>query len=420
MIVSAHPAARGSRTEPTLKQILRRAERDRQLKLLVLALPLVLFLLIGFAVPIAAMIFRSVDNSLLPSLLPRTSNALAGWDDEGLPDDTAFAAFADDLIAARSARNVALIGKHLNYEIPGFRSLIGATANSLVSGVEMPVRQRFATIDARWLDPAYWTALKRATRSYSLTSLLAAIDLKIMPSGTIERLPPELSIHLTILLRTFWISAIVCTLCLLLGLPVALLLASVSARVRNLLLILVLLPFWTSLLVRTTAWIVLLQNAGVVNKFLLWLGVIEEPLPLMFNRFGVIIAMTHVLLPFMILPLYSAMTMIPLNYIRASLSLGASPTTTFFRIYLPLVSPGVRSGCLLVFILALGYYITPALVGGPSDQMLSYVIAFHANTSLNWSLAASLSLVLLGCVFGLYVVSTKLLGPVNLKFVGRM
>jgi putative spermidine/putrescine transport system permease protein len=174
--------------------------------------------------------------------------------------------------------------------------------------------------------------------------------------------------------------------------------------------ILVLLPFWTSLLVRTTAWVVLLQNKGIVNDSLIALGILQEPTQLIYNRIGVYVAMTHVLLPFMILPLYSVMRGISPSFVRAARSLGAPPTTAFLRVYLPQCLPGIGAGCLLVFVLALGYYITPALVGGAGDQMIAYFIAFYTTATINWGLASALGVVLLVATLMLCATYNKLVG----------
>jgi putative spermidine/putrescine transport system permease protein len=203
--------------------------------------------------------------------------------------------------------------------------------------------------------------------------------------------------------------------CLVLGYPLAYKLASLPARVSNLLLILVLLPFWTSLLVRTGAWVVLLQREGLVNDALLALRLIEQPLQLVYNRFGVYVAMTHILLPFMVLPLYSVMRGIPPQYMRAAASLGARPLRAFLRIYLPQTMPGIAAGCLLVFILAIGYYITPALVGGVNDQMISYFVAFYTNQTVNWGMASALGAVLLIATLALFVLYARLVGIDRLK-----
>ena len=166
--------------------------------------------------------------------------------------------------------------------------------------------------------------------------------------------------------------------------------------------ILVLVPFWTSVLVRIAAWIVLLQNNGLINRLLMFIGATDTPVPLLFNRLGVIIAMVHILLPFLILPLYSVMKSVPPNYLRAAVSLGSTPLSAFFKVYVPQTYPGVAAGGLLVFITAIGYYVTPALLGGPSDQMLSYYVAQYTNVQVNWGMASALGSVLLVTTLGLY------------------
>jgi putative spermidine/putrescine transport system permease protein len=175
------------------------------------------------------------------------------------------------------------------------------------------------------------------------------------------------------------------------------------------------LPFWTSLLVRTAAWIVLLQNQGLVNRALIGLGLVDQPLQLIFNRVGVVVAMTHVLLPFMVLPLYSVMKGISPTHMRAAASLGARPATAFRRVYLPQTVPGIGAGCLLVFILALGYYITPALVGGASDQMIAWFVAFNTTQTANWGLGSALGVALLAATLALFAVYNRLIGLDRMK-----
>lgn len=238
--------------------------------------------------------------------------------------------------------------------------------------------------------------------------MLASVDLKRTAEGDIVRVGPEAAAFSDILVRTFQISAIVTLATLLLGYPLAYWLATLSERKANILLILVLLPFWTSVLVRIAAWIVLLQNSGLVNRFLMWLGMIDAPIPLLFNRLGVLIAMVHILLPFMILPLYSVMKSVPPNYLRAAISLGSPPLAAFFRVYVPQTYPGMAAGGLLVFITCIGYYVTPALLGGPSDQMLSYYVAQYTNVVVDWGMACALGSVLLACTLVLYALYRKL------------
>src|SRR5262245_17410384 len=398
-----------------LARRLRGIRRKGQTTALILIAPLFVFLLAIFVVPIGMLLTRSVDNSEVQRTLPATAAALAAWDGEQAPDEPLFAAFASDLKTA-SKEDVAEIAKRLNYYETGMRSMLLKTART-IRNAEPPYSKAFVDIDPQWGTPRYWLILKQAMPRLTDFYLLAALDLSRDETGAIAKVTPENAVHVEVLVRTFVVSISVTIICLLLGYPLAALIARSQGAVANTLLILVLLPFWTSLLVRTSAWVVLLQSRGVVNSALAWLGLIDpaQPLELIYNRVGVLVAMTHILLPFMVLPIYSVMRSIPPVYLRAALSLGAPPLSAFWRVYLPMSLPGVSAGCLLVFILALGYYITPALVGGPKDQMVSYFIAYYANQVTNWGMAAALSFILLVAVLILYAIYNRLVGIDRLR-----
>ena len=271
--------------------------------------------------------------------------------------------------------------------------------------------------DPAWAEPRAWLALKRAGERWTVRHYLNAVDRERGPDGRIARRPPEQRIYLQLFGRTLLVSLAVTALCLLLGYPLAYLIAHAPPRRAALLLVGVLLPFWTSLLVRTTSWIVLLQSQGVINDLLVALGVIGdgERLAMVYNMTGTLVAMTHVLMPFMVLSLYSVMRTIRPLYLRAAASLGAGPVQAFRRVYWPQSLPGVGAGSLLVFIVALGYYITPALVGGRSGQLISNLIAYHMQESLNWGLASALGGVLLTGVLALYVVFDRVVGINRLR-----
>jgi putative spermidine/putrescine transport system permease protein len=398
-----------------LRRALRRAERRRSLGGFVLALPLVAFILVFFLLPILGMLVKAVDNHELATAMPRSAAALHGWRGLGPPEEAIVAIVAVELKEAHARRQSALVAQRLNREQAGWRNLILGTARRLPDEPQGSWLATLVAIDPAWGEPAIWAGLRRAARPWTDVFLLAALDLRHDDHDAIAPAPASERIYLAILARTFWISALVTLLCLVLGYPLAFLLASLPERWANPLLILVLLPFWTSLLVRTAAWIVLLQREGVLNHLLLESGLLAEPLALVFNRTGVLIAMTHVLLPFMVLPLYSVLRGIPPALGRAALSLGARPATAFLKIHLPLSMPGVGAGCLLVFILALGYYITPALVGGAADQMISYFIAFFTLQTINWGMAASLASLLLLATLLLYAVYARLVGIDRLR-----
>ena len=377
-----------------------------------LLLPLTGFLLVFFVAPLVWLLSLAVREAEVPLALPRTLSVLQAWRPGQVLPSQLFEGFANDLRDARAASTLADAARRLNYEVNGVRSTLMRAAREVSSAPADTVfgRDFFAAVDVTLASPEFFAAVQRARGPVSAYYLLAAFDLARNAQGEIERASEANRIYIDVLMRTLGISASVTLLCLLLGFPVALLLTQVSEKTADWLMILVLLPFWTSLLVRTAAWVVVLQKEGMVNSLLMRLGLIAEPLTLIYNRTGVLIAMTHVLLPFMILPLYSVLKGIPPHYMRAAASLGAPPPTAFFRVYLPMAAPAIVAGSLMVFILAMGYYITPALVGGGSDQMLSYFVATYTTDTGNWGLASALGLMMLVTTIILYAVAHRLSG----------
>lgn len=398
-----------------LRTQLRRAERLRRLSALGLVAPLGVFILFTFAIPLGGIAWRAVDDSNVSRVLPRTVAALAAWDGHQLPDEAVYRALVNDLRAAKAAGTVAMAATRLNYDFGGFRSLLFKTARQLPPDDVASAKEALIAIDPEWGDVERWGSIRHAAGPASIFYLLAALDFRQTADGTIVRHPAEEAIYVDVFLRTFGISFGVTIICLVLGFPLAYHLASLPLHLANPLMIFVLVPFWTSLLVRTTAWIVILQGNGLINSLLMSLHIINSPLALIYNRFAVFVAMTHVLLPFMVLPLYSVMRGIPSIYMRAAASLGGSPLRSFLRIYLPLCAPGIVSGCLLVFILAIGYYILPALVGGGGDRMVSYFIATLTESTGNWGLASALSVILLVATLILFAVYARLTGSVRMK-----
>ena len=396
---------------PELARSLARAQRRRHMAAIALTLPLLVFLVVTFLVPIGALLIRAVENPEVADALPRTSEALSGWDHKSLPPATAYAAVVEDLGAMEDGSQAGALARRLNTEQPGSRSLVMGTYRAVpglrAEAASAPlsaeaVKEKLLAVDARWGELPYWQAIGKNASRWTPDYLLTAIDLKRSPEGGITQVEPDQRVFTTILLRTFAISAVVTFWCLLLGYPLAYWLSTLTARQANVLMILVLVPFWTSILVRVAAWIVLLQREGLVNSALVGIGILNEPIALLFNRTGVVISMTHILLPFMILPLYSVMKSVPPTYLRAAVSLGSNPLAAFFRVYVPQTWPGVGAGGLLVFILSIGYYVTPALLGGADDQMLSYYIAQYTNVDVNWGMACALGAILLGATLVLY------------------
>lgn len=384
---------------------------------IMLALPLTAFILVTFIAPLGSMFMRSLYDPLVAGIMPGTVAALEEWDGTGLPPEQVYTLAARELDRAREEKTIGKLATRLNRDTSGLRSVVMRTARRLKRGGEPPWSEALPTINAAWGEQAIWQALARTGARVTPVYYLNAVDLTFGSDGEIARQPEERRIYTALFIKTIRVSLTITLLCLAIGYPVAYLIAHSPPRLGRLLLVLVLVPFWTSLLVRTTSWIVLLQQQGVVNDLLVRFGLIpdEQRLTMIHNMTGTLVAMTHVLLPFMILPLYSVMRGIPAVQMQAAMSLGASWPRAFYRVYLPQSLPGVGAGCLLVFILAIGYYITPALVGGQSGQLISNFIAYHIQTSLNWGLAAALGCVLFVAVLLLFLLYDRVLGLDRMK-----
>lgn len=404
-----------------LKRSLARALRRQKMRALLLIAPLLLFILVSFILPIADMLYRSVENKIVQETLPRSVVALADWDANSgeLPSEAVYAAMAADLKEAALAKKHTKVAVRLNYEQPGIASAFkkaGRKAKKFDLDAGGPWKDELIKIHKRWGQPEIWRTIQTYSPPATAGYFLNAVDMKVGPDGA-ELRPEKERIYNALLVRTLWMSLLITASCIVLAYPVAWLLANLPSRTANLLMILVLLPFWTSLLVRTSAWKILLQQQGVINDILVWVGFVADDsrLQIINNQFGTVVAMTHILLPFMILPMYSVMATIPPAYLRAAKSLGATDWTAFWRVYFPQSVPGIGAGSILVFILAIGYYITPALVGGTKGTFISNQIAYHISTSLNWGLAAALGSILLAVVLVLYWAYDKIVGIDNVK-----
>ncbi len=398
-----------------LKAALAAAQARAKRRAFLLVLPLLAFIILTFIIPIGAMLQRSFYHDGFSSTAP----ALKVWFDANPgaePDEAAYAALVSDLKLMQEQRSSGSAGTRINYMVSGTISMFKSAARDAAK-MEPPFKEAMLKKDKDWGSPRIWHAMRSASNAYALDFYMVAIDLERAPDGTLQKVDENRRIYLYLFAKTFALSAVITALCLALAFPIAHLLAILPMSKSNLLMILVLLPFWTSLLVRTTSWIVLLQEQGVINNVMVALGVINDDgrVRMIYNQMGTIIVMTHVLLPFMVLPLYSVMKTIPPSYARAARSLGASSWTKCSRFYLPQTIQVIAAGSLLVFILAVGYYITPALVGGAEGQLISNFIDFHMDKA-NWSLAAALAALLLAAVLLLYWLYDRLIGIDRLKF----
>jgi len=407
-----------------LKKSLSRALRLQKTRALMLIAPLLLFVLLTFVVPIGDMLMRSVKNQVVSDTIPLTVMELASWDSTTgeLPSEAVYDALAHDLQIAIEAKTHTRLGSRLNYEKSGISSLFRRSGRQ-VKKWDMddgePFKERFLDVHDGWGDVENWKVIQTYSPPYTDGYFLNAVDRQNGDDG-IEMRPENQQLYIKLFKRTLFMSLVITCACIMLGYPIAWLLANLPARKANILMILVLLPFWTSLLVRTSAWKVMLQQQGVINDVLVWLGLVADDSRLIMinNQFGTIVAMTHILLPFMILPMYSVMQTIPQTYLRAAKSMGATNWTAFWRVYFPQSVPGIGAGCILVFILTIGFYITPEIVGGTTGTFISNRIAFHISSSLNWGLAAALGTILLTIVMLLYWAYDKIVGIDNVKLGG--
>ena len=400
-----------------LEESLKKAERKNKLKAVLLVAPLFLFILIIYIFPIGDMLFRSVDDRMITKMLPKTFIAMEKWDGKDLPEEPVYKGLYEDLSLLKKNKTFGKIIARLNYEKSGFSSLIKKTIRKINKFEEGNYKEQFIKTHKRWGQVEYLVALKNTAPNWSYAKYLKGIDLKFDESRNIIQQDEDRRIYKTLWFRTVNVAFWVTIFCFILAYPIAHLLATLPMKYSNLLMICVLLPFWTSLLVRTSSWMVLLQQQGPINDFIVWLGwAADDNRPeLMYNVIGTFVAMTQILLPFMVLPLYSVMKTISPSLMRAGKSLGGTPLISFIKIYFPLTIPGIGAVRLLVFILVIGYYITPALVGGASGYLISNNIAYHMKSSLDWAFASALGTMLLVGVLAIYWVYNKLVGIDNIK-----
>ena len=400
-----------------LEVSLKKVERKNKIKAFLLVSPLLFFLIIAYVSPILSMLFTSVDDRMVTNMLPKTFKSMEQWDGKDLPSEEVFEAFYLDYKILIDEKRHGKLATQMNYEKNGFKSILKKLARKMKKFEEGNYKEQIMAVHKRWADVEYWRALKRRAPSYTYSKYLKGVDMYENEEGKIVEVPEERRIYKILWLRTLEIAFFVTLFCFLMAYPIAHLLATLPMKYSNLLMICVLLPFWTSLLVRTASWMILLQQQGIVNDVFVWTGLVaDDNRPeMMYNKTGTYVAMTQILLPFMVLPLYSVMKTISPSLMRAGKSLGGTPFITFWKVYFPLTIPGIGAGCLLVFIIAIGYYITPELVGGASGTLISNQIAYQMKSTLDWSFASAMGLMLLTGVLVVYWVYNKLVGIDNIK-----
>ena len=401
-----------------LEESLKKVEKRNKIKAFLLVSPLLFFLIIVYISPIVGLLFTSIDDRMVTNMLPKTFKAMKQWDGKDLPSEEVFEAFYQDYKILVEEKKHGKLSTQMNYEKNGFKSILKKLARKMKKFEKGNYKEQIMAVHKRWADVEYWRALKRRAPTYTYSKYLKGVDMYENEDGKIVEVPEERRIYKILWLRTLEIAFFVTLFCFLMAYPIAHLLATLPTKYSNLLMICVLLPFWTSLLVRTASWMILLQQQGIVNDAFVWIGLVADnnrP-EMMYNKTGTYVAMTQILLPFMVLPLYSVMKTISPSLMRAGKSLGGTPFITFWKIYFPLTIPGIGAGCLLVFIIAIGYYITPELVGGASGTLISNQIAYHMKSTLDWSFASAMGLMLLTGVLVVYWVYNKIVGIDNIKF----
>jgi putative spermidine/putrescine transport system permease protein len=401
-----------------LEESLKKVEKRNKIKAFLLVSPLLFFLIIVYISPIVGLLFTSIDDRMVTNMLPKTFKAMKQWDGKDLPSEEVFEAFYQDYKILVEEKKHGKLSTQMNYEKNGFKSILKKLARKMKKFEKGNYKEQIMAVHKRWAEVEYWRALKRRAPTYTYSKYLKGVDMYENEDGKIVEVPEERRIYKILWLRTLEIAFFVTLFCFLMAYPIAHLLATLPTKYSNLLMICVLLPFWTSLLVRTASWMILLQQQGIVNDVFVWIGLVADnnrP-EMMYNKTGTYVAMTQILLPFMVLPLYSVMKTISPSLMRAGKSLGGTPFITFWKVYFPLTIPGIGAGCLLVFIIAIGYYITPELVGGASGTLISNQIAYHMKSTLDWSFASAMGLMLLTGVLVVYWVYNKLVGIDNIKF----
>ena len=400
-----------------LSESLKKAERKNKIKAFLLVAPLLLFLLITYITPIGEMFTRSIDDKMITKMLPKTYKAMESWDGQELPSEEVYASFLSDYKVLVKNKTQGKLGQRLNKEKNGFNSILKKLKRKMKKFEEGNYKEQIISVHKRFGNVEYWRAVKRTAPPYTIGKYLKAVDMYKDQNGDIVQVEEKRRVYKKLWIRTIEVAFFVTIFCFFMGYPIAHLLATIPMKYSNLLMICVLLPFWTSLLVRTASWMILLQQQGLVNDFIVMIGLVDDANrpQMMYNKVGTYVAMTQILLPFMVLPLYSVMKTVSPSMMRAGKSLGGTPFVSFWKIYFPLTISGVGAGSLLVFILAVGYYITPELVGGASGTLISNSIAYHMKQTLDWSFASAMGLMLLFGVLAIYWIYNKLVGVDNIK-----
>lgn len=395
--------------------------RPSRLTLLSYALCAPLLLIVGlcFILPLLYVLHTGLANSVVGDAWPQFVDALRE-DHENPPGEPVFRALADALERQQEDEAYTLTLKPFSQQDPGLWRLLLQIAKTLPPENFASAKAWFIGRNPAWAEPDTWQVMRRIAAPYTTYNVVNALDGSLTPGGTLRLKPADRRDYSLVIRDTLLMGISVTVIALLIGYPLAYRLVTMPKAPARAVLSILLLLLWASVLVKTYAWLAIFDRNGVVNGILLGMGAIDEPLALRPSRTVLIVAMTYALLPFMILPIYQTMRRVSLDQLRAAVSLGASPARAVFTAYLPATTPGIAAGCLLVFVLSIGYYTLPALAAGPAQTTMSMLLVEFALTIANNGMAATMASFILLIAAGLFVVYVRTFAPIRGEVMRRV
>jgi len=418
MTAESMPSEESRQDVVTLRQYISRLahslNRPSRLTLLSYALcaPLLLLLGVFFLLPLLYVLHTGLHNPVIGSAWPAFIQALRADHDE-VPGEAVFRALVREIQSQKEDEAYKPTLKPFSQQAPELWRLLQHTAETLPpEGFASAKAWLFGT-DPAWAEPDTWKVIRRVAAPYTTHNLVNALDVTLTPNGNLRIKPPERRGYSLVIRDTLIMGLWVTLFALLIGYPLAYRLVTMARTPARLLLSALLVLLWASVLVKTYAWIAMFDRNGVVNGVLLGVGLIENPLTLRPSRTIVTVAMIYALLPYMILPIYQSMRKVSLDQLRAAVSLGAPPARAVFTAYLPATTPGIAAGCLLVFLLCIGYYTLPALAAGAAETTISMLLVDFTIKIANNGMAATMASFVLLIAMGLYAMYIRTFAPIR-------
>ena len=404
-----------------LSRLAHSLNRPSRLTLLSYALcaPLLLLLGVCFLLPLLYVLHTALHNPVIGSAWPEFVQALRDDHDE-VPGERVFRVLVREIQREQQDEAYKLTLKPFSQQDPELWRLLQHSTKTLPPEGFASAKAWFIGIDPAWAEPDTWKVIRRVAAPYTTHNVVNALDGTLTPIGTLRLKPPERRDYSLVIRDTLIMGLWVTLIALLLGYPLSYRLVTMPRTPARIVLSFLLVLLWTSVLVKAYAWMVVFDRNGLINGMLLGSGMIDEHLTLRPSRTVVVIAMTYALLPFMMLPIYQSMRRVSLDQLRAAVSLGAAPARAVFTAYLPATMPGIAVGCLLVFILSIGYYTLPALAAGPSETTISMLLVEFAVTIANNGMAATMASFVLLIATGFYIVYIRTFAPIRGEIATRV